>query len=591
MTGTADRRGPGGQEYQEYYGQVPQQHSYEQAYQDPYTGEWVFPSQQQRPAYDPYEQQPPGHEQQSQQPQSHAQPPPQPYYGEQDYGQPGYEQQGYAQQPDYGQQQDYYQAQQYQQQPQQYQSPQQAPQSPPYQPQPQSRSQSQAQPEAGFSPAYQAQPAAAAPSAAPGAPGGGAGAGAKGRDYGTESFTFVDDEEESEDVIDWVKFSETRGERRDERRRKLRSRAVAGALALALVAVGSVGYLWATGKIFQSGPAAVAASTQREVVAIHMHDLNKNVYSALLVSEPSPAKGITLLLPGTLGIPQDSSGGALVALSTAVDNQGTYGTRTGINTLLGTDISATWDIHTPFLQNLVDLLGGLQINSDVAITVNGKQLVSPGQSTMNGAAAMAFATYKAKGESDQAQLNRFGIMLQALVKAMPTDPTSAAGQIDRMGAVADPSLSDATLGALLAKLSTDAHSGAYSTETLPVQPNGTLGSNAATIVSGVLQGKVNSQNGQQTVARVQLVDATGKAKASDFAQAAVTNAGFTLVPGIAKASPRSTSEITYTDPSRKTDALAVATSLGLPASAVKQGASGQSVDLVVTLGKDYKVGA
>ncbi|WP_051943473.1 LCP family protein [Streptacidiphilus rugosus] len=587
MTGTADRRGPGGQEYQEYYGQVPPQPSYQQAYQDPYTGEWVFPEQpqqvpQQQPAYDPYEQQ------QAQPSQQHA------HYGEQDlgYGQGGYQQQGYAQpsygqqpyggqeydqqgyaQPGYGQEQGYYE-------PEAYQQPEQYRQTPAYQPQPSPQAQQQAQRPAQRQAPQQpsAEPAAAAPG--PGAPG-------KGPAYATESFTFVDDEEESEDVIDWVKFSETRGERRDERRRKLRSRAVAGLVALALVAVGSVGYLWATGKIFGSHPTTVAASTKREVVAVHLHDLNHNIYSALLVSEPSPAKGVTLLLPGDLGIPSDGSGG-LVTLSSAVTNQGTFGTRTGINTLLGTDISATWDIQTPFLQNLVDLVSGVQIDSDVAITVNGKQLVSPGQATLNGAAAMAFATYKAKGESDAVQMKRFGIMLQALVKAMPTDPTSAAAQIDHMGAVADPSLSDAALGALLAKLSTDARAGAYATESLPVQSNGTLGSGATAMVSGLLDGKVNSQNGQQTAARVQLVDATGNSKASDFAQAAVTNAGFTLVPGVTKAATRGTSEITYTDPTRKADALGVATSLGLPATAVRQGAAGQSVDVLVTLGKDYK---
>ncbi|WP_052440940.1 LCP family protein [Streptacidiphilus anmyonensis] len=601
MSGTADRRGPGG---------------YEQAYQDPYTGEWVFPSQQ--PGQAPQSPQPP----QEQQPYGQAQGYQQPYQApqaqqtpqaQQPYG--GYQQEydpyagsydpyaGYQQQPQdpyYGQQQGYQPQSGYQQaaQPQQH-APQQAPQQsfstayqqpypeqPPAEPEPPA----QAVPPRQRPPRQEAPTArseavkGAGPSAGPGA-----GAGAKSR-YNSEEFEFVDDAEESTDVIDWVKFSETRGERRDERRRKLRGRAVAVVVALVLVAGGGVGYLFATGKIGSGASTAVPAATKREVIAVHLHDLNKNVYSALLISEPSPAKGVTLLLPGTLGVPQDSGNG-LLALDTAVDSLGAYGTRTGINNLLGTDISATWNIQTPFLQNLVDLLGGVKINSDVAVSLGGKQVISPGQNTaVNGAAAMAFATYKAKGESDQAQLNRFGVMLQALITAMPTDPTAAAANITHMGAVEDPSLSDNALGALLAKLSTDARGGSYSTETLPVLGNGTLGSGAGTMVSGLLAGKVSSESGQ-TAPRVQVIDASGNAKAAEYAQAAITNSGDVVVPGTAKAATRSTSVIEYGDDTRLSDAKALAATLGLPASAVKKVTSPLSVDLVAELGRDYKASA
>lgn len=575
MSGTADRRGPGG---------------YEQAYQDPYTGEWVFPSQQpgqsaQQPqqSYDqsygqsygqggyqqPYEapQQSYGGQQQGYDPYAgsydpysgYQQQPQDPYYGQQDYQQ----QSGYAQQP---QSQSFSTA--YQQQP--------------AQPAP------QPEPAAAEAPATPRVPRQESPGARPGATAG-AGAGGSKRRYSEEEFEFVDDAEESTDVIDWVKFSETRGERRDERRRKLRSRAIALVVALVLVAGGAAGYLFVTGRIGSGSPTTVAAADKREVIAVHLHDLNKNVYSALLISEPSPAKGVTLLLPGTLGVPADNN--SLVALNTAVDSIGAYGTRTGINNLLGTDISGTWNVQTPFLQNLVDMLGGVKINSDVPISVNGKQVITPGQNTVvNGQAAMAFATYKGKGESDQTQLNRFGVMLQALIAAMPTDATAAASQITHMGAVEDPSLSDDQLGALLAKLSTDARGGAYSTETLPVLGNGTLGSGAGAMVSGLLAGKVSSQSGQ-TAARIQLIDANGRAKVVTYAQAAITNAGYILLPGTTKVATRSTSVIEYGDATRLKDAQALAATLGLPSSAVKKVTSPLSVDLLVTLGRDYKGGS
>ncbi|SEL68404.1 LCP family protein [Streptacidiphilus jiangxiensis] len=565
---------------------------FEQAYQDPYTGEWVFPSQtphqqQAQPPQPSQQQYEASYEQQQytgyQQEYDPYAPAYDPYAAYQQPLQDPYQQQaGYEHQTGYEQQA-------YQQQPPQsfstaYQPPPSQPQS---QPQPQSQSQAYAEPE----PAA-AEPAARiprqerpAPKPAPGA--GPAGSGGK-RHYNDEEFEFVDDAEESTDVIDWVKFSETRGERRDERRRKLRSRAVALAVVVVLAAGGTAGYLFATGKIGSGASATVPAADKREVIAVHLHDLNKNVYSALLISEPSPTKGVTLLLPGTLGIPSDSGTG-LLALNTAVDQVGAYGTRTGINNLLGTDISGTWNIQTPFLQDLIDMLGGVKINSDVTIAVNGKTMVTAGQNSLvNGAAAMAFATYKAKGESDQTQMNRFGVMLQALIAAMPTDPTSAASDITHMGAVSDPSLSDSTLGALLAKLSGDARGGQYSTETLPVLGNGTLGSSASAMVSGLLAGKVSNQGGQ-TAARIQLVDATGgKPKAVDYASAAMTNAGYVLLPGVTKVASRATTVIEYNDASRLKDAQALAMNLGLPVSVVKKVTSPLPVDLLVTLGRDYK---
>jgi anionic cell wall polymer biosynthesis LytR-Cps2A-Psr (LCP) family protein len=554
--------------------QQPRQ-PYDPGYQQPYETQQPHGGHQQEydpyaPSYDPYA----GYQQPAEPPYAQD-----PYYGQQ---------QGYGQQSGYSHEAGYAPEAGYPQQPTSYQ-----------QAVPHSASQAgqpgaQQPPQESFSAAYQqrsaSQPGTRAPRTTPAASrvprqdGGGA----KSR-YSSEEFEFVDDAEESTDVIDWVKFSETRGERRDERRRKLRNRAIALVVTLVLAAGGTAGYLFATGKIGSGASAAVPAADKREVIAVHLHDLNKNVYSALLISEPSPAKGVTLLLPGSLGVPQDSGSG-LLALSSAVDTLGAYGTRTGINNLLGTDISATWNIQTPFLQNLVDILGGVKIDSDVAVSLNGKQVISPGENaSVNGAAAMAFATYKAKGESDQAQLNRFGVMLQALITAMPTDPTAAASQITHMGAVEDPSLSDAALGALLAKLSTDARSGAYSTETLPVLGNGTLGSGAATMVSGLLAGKVTSQSGQ-TAARVQVIDATGRSKAVQYAQAAMTNTGYIVLPGTTKEATRSTSVIEYTDDTRLKDAQALASTLGLPASAVRKVTSPLSVDLLVTLGRDYKGG-
>ncbi|MFC1409839.1 LytR C-terminal domain-containing protein [Streptacidiphilus sp. N1-12] len=557
MTGTADGRQPQQQEYDEWgrplppaapYGEVPQQYGYQQ--QAPY-------------GYDDYGR-----------PLQQPQPPQQQQY----YAEPGYE---YPQQQPY---QEPYQEPQYGQQP--YQDPaqyyypipeQQAPPvyAAPPAPEPVLRVPAQA-------PAPEAAPAAAP---GPGQPG-----------YGTEQFTFVDDAEESADVIDWMKFSETRGERRDERRKRLRNRFLAGLVALVLIAGGTAGYLWAKGSLFASSKGAVAASTKRTVVAVHLHDLNKNIYTALLVSNPGSGTGATVLVPGALGVPTEGGGapvplGATSGSPGSADAQGNAATREGLNTLLGADITATWGLYTPFLQKLVDAVApdGLTLDANTTITVSGKALVKPGRAALHGDAVIAYATYQAKGESPSAQLSRFGQVLQALVTAMPQDPSTAASDITQMGAVPDPSLPDSTLGALLAALSKDAKAGKYSTDTLAVKGDGTLGPGAGDLVKRLLGGQVSDSGDTATVARVAVKDATGSSNGANLAAADVVNGGFTLVPGTAKASStQAVSTVAYTDDARAADAKQVAQDLGLPASAVRKVTTDQSVDVMVVLGKDFK---
>lgn len=437
------------------------------------------------------------------------------------------------------------------------------------------------------------------PEAAAAAPPKGPATGSGGRQlYQTEEFAFIDEEsEESEEVIDWLKFSESRTERREEAKRRGHRRKVGLILVVVLALLGGAGYLWQAGKLPGVGgsksPLAASGGTQkRDVIIVHLMPVDKGASStALLVDNETKGRGTTVLLPNTLGVTSDD--GTATSLDKAVGD-GVGPTRDALNSLLGSDIKGTWRLDTPYLELLVDSLGDIYVDTDTAVKGTGKDkdktLVRQGRQTeLTGQAAVAYATHLGSGESQVKQLSRFGQVMQAVLKKMPSDALSATKTVQSLAQILDPSLTDTQLGASLARLAELAKTGAYDTALLPVQKDGTLSAQATdSVVKDVLGGTVKKSDATAQ-ARVLIKDATGDKKSGPMAQAAIVNGGtYTYVPGGAQSGTQATSEVVYTDPARLAAAKDVASTLGLPASAVKKGTVPANADISVVLGKDYK---
>ncbi|MBO1417135.1 LytR C-terminal domain-containing protein [Streptomyces sp. FH025] len=607
-------------------GQQPEDWSTGQ-YQQPYQG-YQHPQQQ----YDQYGQQG-GHEQQGQYEQQQYDQYGQPVYGQGAYG--GYQEQGYQQGQAYQQTQGYpqqqgqYEQQQYDQygqpvygqgayggyQEQGYQQGQayQQGQQQPYQAAPvvaEPRPEPAAEPAPAQDPVEPAAPAVVPPprgrtarpaaGAAPakpapseqvaGARAGKAGGRAPKDAYTTGEFTFVDEEaEESEDVIDWLKFAESRSEVRAERRRKLRNRLIGLGVVVALAAGGVGGYLWFTG----DKPTAAAAVGGRQVNVVHLRDLQGKVSSALLVNDASGKKGTVLLLPDTLRLPGPGDP-PVTTVGQAMDAIGASATRDGLSTVLGAPVAGTWRLDTPYLELLVSQLGGVRVDTNAETheggKPDGKLLSAAGKNTLlSGKAAVAYATLQAPGENRDAQLARFGQVMDAVVRTMPTDFKDAKDDVHRMNAVLDPSLPEDALAGVLVQLAQQAKDGHFGTSALTVKPDGGLDeATAGKQVKDVLGGTVKSAASADAPARVSLQDASGNDAAAAAAQVQIVNSGLTFVPGGAKTAPQAASEIRYTDDARQAAAKSLATSLGLPDTAVKKTGDAQTADLLVVLGKDYQ---
>ncbi|MFI7176089.1 LCP family protein [Streptomyces spororaveus] len=420
-----------------------------------------------------------------------------------------------------------------------------------------------------------------------------------GRDYRTEMFAFIDQpDEDSEDVIDWLKFTESRTERREEARRRGRNRVVALIVVLALFVVGGLGYLWYAGKLpFLDGPgdkktgaAADAGAQKRDMIVVHLHNTKKGgTSSALLVDNVTTKQGATVLLPNTLSV--TGQDGTATVLGKSV-GEGGLGTREALDSVLGTRIGGTWRLDTPFLENLVELVGGIEVDTDAAVPADDAAktpAVAQGQKqSLSGPMAVAYATFRGPGEPETKQLERMGKVLQAVLRKVPSDPKAAAVTVESIGQILDPALNAQTLGALLSKLGAHAKVGAYRTDVLAVKADGTLTDDAnKTVVKEVLGGSgAAAQPG--AAPRVGLKDATGDEKTQIVAKAALVNGGYTFVDGGKADKTAATSQITYQDDAQRDRAIEVAKTLALPETVVKKGENAVNAEIVVILGKDYK---
>ncbi|MEU8583675.1 LCP family protein [Streptomyces abikoensis] len=411
--------------------------------------------------------------------------------------------------------------------------------------------------------------------------------------YRTEQFSFIEEPDEgSEDVIDWLKFSESRTERRDERKRKGRNRVVALAVVLVLALGGGIGWFLLSGGEEKKSTAAAAGAQKRDVIVVHLRQTQGGDSStALLVDNETSKKATTLLLPNSLGL-TTKEGGTATTLGKAVQDAGTGATRDALNTLLGADIKGSWRLDTPYLENLVELVGGITVDTDATVP-GAKQgdgpLVEQGKGkTLGGRAAVGYATYRATGEDQGRQLARFGQVMQAVLRKMSTDPRAATTTVDSLAQIPDPSLSVQELGASLAHLAEKAKEGAYATSVLPVKADGALGGQPAdAMVKDVLGGTVRA-TAKGAPPRVSVKNATGSAAASGTAQVALVNGGYTYVDGGAPGTAEAASSVTYADDSRVAEAKEVARTLGLPEKAVRKGTEAGNADVAVVLGKDYK---
>ncbi|WP_037732104.1 LCP family protein [Streptomyces megasporus] len=417
-------------------------------------------------------------------------------------------------------------------------------------------------------------------------------------EYRSEEFSFIEEQnEESEDVIDWLKFSESRTERREEAKRRGRNRTIALIVAVAVVLVGGVGWLWFAGKLpglsgSEEAEQAAGGGQKRTTIVVHLREVDGGeISTVLLVNNETAGKGTTVLLPNSLAVTSSGGTGGATTLGKVFEAEGAAATRDALGLLLGTDIRGTWRLDTPYLENWVELVGGITVDADTTVpgAKEGEEpLVEKGADRdLDGRAAVAYATHRATGEPQTKQLARFGQVVQATLAKMSSDPGAATETVRSLTQILDPSLTESQLGASLAPLAGYAKKGDYATELLPVEADGTLSEETGEgLVRNVLGGTVRNTD-PDAAPRVSLKDATGDEAAATTARVALVNGGYTVVGAGTSDSPQAATRVTYSDEKHKRQAQEVARTLGLSEKAVAKGKGAANADVTVVLGEDY----
>lgn len=252
-----------------------------------------------------------------------------------------------------------------------------------------------------------------------------------------------------------------RAARRAEQRRKRQRYVRIGAVALvALLLVVGVGLLRGGGEE-DKGRAPVR--TQRTILLQLKGGDASALFSALLAHDPKTSDGSVVLVPSQVIVTVPGVGTQLFARS--LSTGGPKGSREALSDLMGVTVDGSWVLDRATFQRLVDQAGGIEATVDVPVMNGRLLLIQPGPQRLDGARALAFATYLAPGEEEQARLARLQAVLDGLLRALPTDPRTLLGSL---GGGSQTSLPVAQVSDQLKGLRSDDGKGQLQYRSLPV---------------------------------------------------------------------------------------------------------------------------
>ena len=384
-------------------------------------------------------------------------------------------------------------------------------------------------------------------------------------------------------------------QRRAKRRRQLRLLTLVLGL-LALVAAGFAIYLAVDAPTPPQKDAPAAGRTQRTLLLQVQGPDRAGVAHVLLAHDGTAREGAAVLVPPQVLVNVPGTGS--VPFGRALATAPGTAVRNALSDLMGVTVDDGWVIDQPALVALVDAVGGVEVDVDVEVVRAQGVVVPAGPQRLAGAAAVAFLTYLAPGEQEQARLARVQEVLDGVLAALPAAPELAAvlaGLGPRSASTAAP----AQLVAFLLGLQSDAQADRLQYDVLPVvdlDPGGEVTAfrvdtaAAAAVVDRLLRASVPAGT-REGGNRVLVLNGVGTPGLGEAVRAKLVPAGFVFAGS--DNAPRfgyTTTQVLVPEATPEAQALGerVATALGLPGLQIGTQELGTVADVVVVVGADFR---
>lgn len=399
----------------------------------------------------------------------------------------------------------------------------------------------------------------------------------------------------------------TRAARIEERRRRRQQRRARATVALAggvALLVGLVAVVVGGAVRDDKKPPAPKVRTQRTLLFQVTGDDGAARAASLLAHDPATGRAALVLVPPHTLI--DVAGLGNVVVANAVRLGGPAVAREAVSDLLGVVVDHDWTLSARGFAALVDRVGGVVVDVDTDVTVPG-----PGGTTrvilragaaqrLDGASALAFATFVAPGQDEITFQVRLQAVLDAVVAALPEEREVAAGMLAGLGRESRLSWDVDALAAFLDGVRDAQAADRYDPQVLPVSTIDTGGGTpsfsikveeVATLVRTHLAESIPPGRDDGTN-RVLVLNGVGTPGLGGNVANRLRSTPYRVVGTRNKQGFGVTESVVVVfDSSEPSLAKAreVARLLGLAESAVRIGTQNQSVaDVIVVIGADYK---
>ena len=393
---------------------------------------------------------------------------------------------------------------------------------------------------------------------------------------------------------------QVRQQQEAQKRRERQRWLLTGLAVLVVVALVIVAIVWLSGRDDDDSSTSGTERTEQTLTMTLAAEGSAATSGALMIDDPANASAASVLVPSRLFVEGPTPDGIPFGDTVLLGNDAAPGT--ALADTLDVIVDNTWQVSDAMLAALVEDVGGVLVDVDVDVVKDDKVVLAAGDGQLlTGDQAVLYANYLGNGEVEEARLARFGNVVDQLMRRLPDNHDTLVDVFTKVNATEHATLSVDDLADFAQSYGTISRGGDAVYQTLPTTVLASTGKLPALTVeaeglerlrTGLLADSLPPDAGgdQITVLVQNGVGTPGLVE--DKAATKLRDDGYEFLNG-GNANEFGLKETVVLVPDSSEASIAlgesVASTLGVPKSAVQVSELGQSVaDVVVVLGEDFE---